>query len=64
MSGLERETVERFHLLEPAAKQRVLQTLASDVQIGFDYGARWAQVETLQTSIRSNLGNQRATGHT
>lgn len=61
MSVLEREIVEKFHLLEPAAKQRVLQTLASDMQAGFDYADWWAQVETLQASIRSHLGDERTT---
>lgn len=62
MSVLEQEIIEKFQLLEPAAKQRVLKTLAFDAQLTFDYAEWWAQVEALQTSIRSRLGDQAMVG--
>lgn len=62
MSALEQEIIEKFHHLEPAAKQRVLETLLFDLQTSFDYAAWWEQVEALQTSIRSRLGDQASVG--
>jgi hypothetical protein len=62
MSALEREIIEKFHHLEPAAKQRVLETLSFDVQTSFDYAGWWSQVEALQTSIRLRLGDQATVG--
>lgn len=62
MSALEREIIEKFHHLEPAAKQRVLESLSFDAQTSFDYTAWWAQVEALRTRIRSRLGDQATVG--
>ncbi len=53
MSALEREIIEKFHHLEPDAKQRVLETLSLDVQMSFDYTSWWEQVEALQVSIEN-----------
>ncbi len=62
MSVLEQEIIERFHLLEPTAKQRVLETLSVEMQSSFDYAGWWSQIEALQTSIRSRLGDQATVG--
>lgn len=62
MSALEQEIIDKFHLLEPAAKQRVLETLAFDVQASFDYNGWWKQVEALQASIKARLGDQATVG--
>lgn len=58
MSIVEREIIEKFHHLEPAAKQRVLETLSFDVQTSFDYADWWSRVQALQASIRARLGDQ------
>jgi hypothetical protein len=55
MSVLEQEIIEKVKLLEPPAKQRVLQTLSSDIQSTFDYKSWWRQVESLQASMKANL---------
>ncbi|NJO84687.1 MAG: hypothetical protein HC828_19250 [Blastochloris sp.] len=62
MSALEQEIIEKFHLLEPAAKQRVLETLSLDAQSAFDYDGWWARVEALQASIRARLGEGETVG--
>ncbi|MBW4437762.1 MAG: hypothetical protein KME04_11545 [Pleurocapsa minor GSE-CHR-MK-17-07R] len=62
MSALEQEIIEKFHRLEPAAKQRVLETLSLDVQISFDYAGWWLKADALQASIRSRLGDQASVG--
>ncbi|MEZ4672290.1 MAG: hypothetical protein R3E39_30660 [Anaerolineae bacterium] len=62
MSALEQEIIEKFHLLEPAAKQRVLETLSLDTQSAFDYDGWWARVEALQASIRARLGEGETVG--
>ncbi len=62
MSALEQEIIEKFHRLEPAAKQRVLESLSYDMQTAFDYAGWWSQVEALQASIRSRLGDQASVG--
>jgi hypothetical protein len=60
MSALEREIIEKFHQLPPAAKQRVRALIEQEVasEVGrtdmpaFDY-ATWAQdVEALRQQIR------------
>jgi hypothetical protein len=35
MSVLEQEIIEKFHLLEPAAKRLVLETLSLDAAVAF-----------------------------
>jgi hypothetical protein len=62
VSALEQEIIEKFRLLEPAARQRVLEILTMNEQLSFDYDAWWAQVETLQASIRSRLGEGETVG--
>jgi hypothetical protein len=62
MNALEQEIIEKFHLLEPAAKQRVLETLTIDTPSSFDYDGWWERVEALQFSIRSRLGEGAAVG--
>ena len=62
MSALEQEIVEKFRLLEPAAKQRVLDALTINVQTSFDYNAWWADVEALQARIRARLGEAETVG--
>jgi hypothetical protein len=62
MSTLEKEIIEMFQRLEPDAKQRVLQTLAVNVQSSFDYDAWWAEVEALQADIRARLGDTATVG--
>jgi len=62
MSILEQEIVEKFHLLEPAAKERVLQSLTHDFQSSFDYATWWAQVDQFQADIRVHLGDQATVG--
>jgi len=62
MDTPEQEVIEKFHLLEPAAKRRVLQTVSLDLQSSFDYQDWWTQVETLQARIRSRLGDQVSVG--
>ncbi len=56
MSVLEQEIIEKFHLLEPVARQRVLGMLTSSTQSAFDYDDWWVRVEALQASIRLRLG--------
>lgn len=58
MSALEREIVEKFHLLDPSSKLRVLETLQQDTQETFDYNQWWAKVEALQTRIEARLGSK------
>ncbi len=62
MSALEREIIEKFYLLEPAARQRVLEMLTINAQSSFDYDTWWARVEALQVSIRSRLGEGETVG--
>ena len=62
MSALEQEIIEKFYLLEPAARQRVLEMLTINTQSSFDYDAWWARVESLQISIRSRLGEGETVG--
>jgi hypothetical protein len=65
MSTLEREIIEKFHQLAPAAKQRVWalieQEIAAEVQQAdtseFDYAAWFREVETLRQQIRASHGD-------
>lgn len=60
MNTLEQEIIEKFHQLQPAAKQRVLasieQNLASENEAGstFDHVAWFNSVETLRQQIHTN----------
>lgn len=62
MSALEQEIIEKFHLLEPAAKRRVLETLTFEAESSFDYDTWWARVDALQASIRARLGEGETVG--
>ena len=62
MSTVEQEIVEKFHQLEPDAKQRVLDTLFVDLRSSFDYADWWAKVDALQASIQAHLGDQDTVG--
>ncbi len=62
MSALEQEIIQKFALLEPVAKQRVLETLALHLQAAFDDEMWWEQVENLQAGIRSRLGENTSVG--
>lgn len=62
MSALEEEIIEKFHRLEPAAKQRILELLTTSAQAAFNYDQWWAEVEALQTNIRSHLGKGMTVG--
>jgi hypothetical protein len=64
MSALEREIIEKFHQLQPAAKQRVRalieQEIASEEQAdvsAFDYAAWFGDVEALRQQIRASYGD-------
>lgn len=60
MSALEREIIEKFHQLQPAAKQRVWALIEQEValttkqtEVAFDYAA-WSQdIEGLRQQIRA-----------
>lgn len=55
MSALEREIIEKFQQLQPAAKQRVRALIEQDIaSITFDYDAWFRDVETLRQQIRTN----------
>ncbi|MBK8024111.1 MAG: hypothetical protein IPK19_22440 [Chloroflexi bacterium] len=61
MTTREQEIIEKFHDLEPDAKQRVLQSLQLDIQASFDYAGWWARVDSLQADLRDRLGNDATT---
>lgn len=62
MSALEREIIEKFHRLEPAAKQRVRalieQEIASEVEpadvAAFNYAAWFRDVDAIRQQIRAS----------
>lgn len=63
MSALEREIMEKFHQLQPAAKQRIRalieqETVAEGEQAEFDYDGWFRTVETLRQQIRASQGNK------
>lgn len=66
MSALEREIIEKFNQLQPAAKQRIRalieQELASEIEpvdaSTFDYDAWFGDVETLRQQIRATQGDK------
>ncbi len=66
MSAPEREIIEKFNQLQPAAKQRVRalieQELASEIEpvdaASFDYDAWFRDVETLRQQIRATHGGK------
>jgi len=62
MSALEREILEKFHLLDPSSKLRVLDNLNHDLQSTFDYATWWATVEALQSQIGNRLGSDTTIG--
>jgi hypothetical protein len=65
MSALEQEIVEKFHLLSPAAKQRVRALIEQEVpadsadsevvdRSDFDYDAWFQRIEVLRNEIRAS----------
>lgn len=64
MSALEREIIEKFHQLQPAAKQRIRllieQEAAEADKTGFDYDDWFRTVETLRQQIGINQGSEQA----
>jgi hypothetical protein len=66
MSTLEHEIIEKFHQLQPAAKQRVRalieQEIASEVEQAdtseFDYAAWVSNVEAVRQQIRASHGDK------
>jgi len=62
MTVLEREIIQKFRQLDTPAKKRVLEALTGDLQLSFDYAEWWAEVEKVQASIRSRLGDQATVG--
>lgn len=63
MSALEREIMERFHQLQPAAKQRIRalieqETVTKVEQAEFDYEGWFRNIETLRQQIRASQGDQ------
>lgn len=70
MSALEREIMDLFHQLKPAAKQRIRVLIdretsseAESVELAtFDYDTWWTEVEGLQANIRSRIGEDGIVG--
>lgn len=70
MSALEREIMDLFHQLKPAAKQRIRVLIdretsneAEPVELAtFDYDAWWTEVNRLQATIRSRMGKDETVG--
>lgn len=63
MSALEREILEKFHQLQPAAKQRVRELIEQEIaaeveQAEFDYDGWFRNVETLRQQIRATQSNK------
>lgn len=63
MSALEREIMEKFHQLQPAAKQRIRALIEQEAgveveQAEFDYEGWFRNVETLRQQIRASQGNK------
>jgi|GEM_PF-907080 len=66
MNELEKEIIEKFHQLQPAAKQRVRalieQEIASEVEqvntTAFDYAAWFSSVEAVRGQIRASRGDK------
>lgn len=70
MSALEREIMDLFHQLQPAAKQRIRLLLDRETSneaepvdlMTFDYDAWWTEVNGLQAAIRSRIGKDETVG--
>jgi hypothetical protein len=63
MSALEREIIEKFHQLQPAAKQRIRALIEQETSVEvesteFDYDGWFRNVETLRQQIRTSQGNK------
>lgn len=64
MSALEQEIIEKFHQLQPAAKQRILALIEQEVALEvkaadastFDYAAWFGAVKTLRQQIQTTRG--------
>ncbi len=62
MNALEQEIIDKFQRLNKESKQRVLRRLTDTTQTTFDYSTWWAEVDQLQTDIRSHLGDDEFVG--
>lgn len=65
MSALEREIIEKFHQLQPAAKQRVRALIEQEAALveqadvsAFDYDSWFRDVKTLREQIRASQGDK------
>lgn len=54
MSALEREIIEKFHLLQPDEKLRVRALIEQETASVFDYAAWLHDVESLRQEINAN----------
>ncbi len=62
MNALEQEIIDKFQRLNKESKQRILQRSTDTTQTTFDYSSWWAEVNQLQTDIRSHLGDDEFVG--
>lgn len=64
MNALEREIMEKFHQLQPAAKQRIRalieQETAETESFEFDYDGWFRTIETLRQYIRTSQSDMMA----
>lgn len=62
MSALEREIIEKFHQLEPAAQQRVRAFIEHETAAAakFDYDGWFRDVESLRQEIRASQGDKQS----
>jgi hypothetical protein len=66
MSALEREIIDKFHQLQPAAKKRVRALIEQDIAAeieqahtsAFDYNAWVREVEELRHQLRASQGGE------
>lgn len=63
MSTLEREIMEKFHQLQPAAKQRIRELIEQETAVEieeaeFDYDGWLRNIETLRQQIRVSQGDK------
>lgn len=66
MSALEQEIIEKFHLLQPAAKLRVKAIIEQEIESepqqaeasAFDYAAWMREVDSIRQQIRASVGGE------
>jgi hypothetical protein len=66
LSALEREIIEKFHQLHPAAKQRIRALIEQEISVEveateFDYDGWLRNVETLRQQLHTTQGHQHPT---